>query len=157
MLRRALEESSRAMWRTELAVLSGAPTHLRAQQCPASFGGKLLAAGKLEMLFAAGACDRLRASFQRMSLLVPGSSARRCVLCAGDEHGLAHLLASCSAASAARKVYLDSIGRDAQAALSVALEGDWPQSVLSPHQSVHNLSAAASLGAEIERMLTEAS
>ena len=151
-VRAILERRSSHAWVTSVRSLD-AGSHILTQPCPMSVGGRLLELGHLSSLRAAAEFDVLRVGIMRLSLAVPGTRHRRCILCNASEHGLPHVLAACSASHAARVSFLASVDAVFSAQLSASVEGDWPPAVLSPHQGEKQLVEAVWFAAELVRML----
>jgi hypothetical protein len=155
-LKAELESRSLARWRMEVANGRLTPAHIKSQFKPASMGAALLEGGLLASLPGAAACDRLRAGPYTTTLAVPGSSRRRCTLCAAFGGGLAHLLAECVSLQEPRQHFLSQVDGPWRSQLLKAPAGDWPPVVLCPHQSVPRLVAACAFGAVVVHVLESA-
>jgi hypothetical protein len=147
--------SSYNKWKLEVQKVDDIAPHLRAVQSPISVGGRLLDAGRLDVLYDATKYDKLRLGVFKLTLQVPGSRGRRCILCASGEHGIAHLLAQCSATDGLRAAFYDGVDQVWRARMQGAPSGDWPTVVLSPHQGLNRLLASVQFGANLADMLAQ--
>ena len=152
-LLKELEQRSCEAWLHSMRAVSAVGPHLLGQHFPISVGARLLDAGHLHLLRAAADFDLLRIGALRISLAVPGSNARRCILCGSQDQILPHLLAACTSTEDARVVFLATVDASLAVALRAAPQGDWPAVVLSPSQGQTCLVAAVEYCAKLVLML----
>ena len=89
----------------------------------------------------------------KFSVLMPSMARRCCALCAGDVHGLAHILATCGALDHNRQQLLEELSSEVAGRLAVAPAGDWPVILLSLHQCLKNLLASVRYCAAVVRLI----
>ena len=93
--------------------------------------------------------DRLRLGHYNNTFTAGSGRSKVCSICGSHEHGMGHLLASCSGLRYDRKRFLMAADGYWLGKLHAALQGDWPTAVLFPHTGIKGLKAAVEFGAAI--------
>ena len=154
MLYRELVNHSTCKWKLALRQVANVGTHLLSQRCPVRVGARFMDRECRSLLRAAMDFDLLRIGVFPLSMAVPGSkSRRRCILCASEDHGLAHILAECSASERGRAGLLSSVDQALAQSLLIAPAGDWPTVLLCPHADFNRLKHLVTYAAELAHLL----
>ena len=101
----------------------------------------------MSLLFDASSFDKLRLGQVELAVACVGGRREQCKLCGGEDQGLGHVLAECTALALDRAAFLSAGGCAWFGMLSGASSGDWPTAVLSPHSGVSILAHAVKFAA----------
>ena len=151
MLKAAITEQSVQNWKSSFLASSMAQPFFMSQQYPCSAGGRLLDAGHLDFCKDADAWDLFRLGLGASQLL----KSSPCALCGQACRGHAHVLAVCCSTQIQRSRFLDSVDAGFAGRLRLAVPGDWPSALLTPHLEIFRLKAVVRYCAEIMQALRE--